>query len=207
MNIKEFFSIKKNRFFWGNLLAMIAVACLLVFIVLKSLDSYTRHGQAIVVPDAKGKSVHEAEALFSEKGLYCVVSDSMYVKEKPAGSILEHTPPSGQKVKEGRPIYLTINTLSVPLKVVPDVADNSSLRQAQARVLAAGFKLAKNELTRGEKDWVYEVKYKGRAVEPGNKVPVGATLTLVVGDGSGEVFATDSITNDSTNSTADESWF
>lgn len=208
MTIKEFFSFKKNRFFWINLLVMIVIAFLLVFIVLRALDSYTRHGQAIVVPDVKGKTVHEAQDIFRENGLQCMVTDSMYVKEKPAGSILEQTPPSGQKVKEGRAIYLTINTLNIPLQLVPDIADNSSLRQAEARLLAAGFKLAKAEMIRGEKDWVYKIKYKGNALEPGDRVPVGATLTLVVGDGAGESFESDSTLEVPDESGAtDESWF
>lgn len=208
MTIKEFFSFKKNRFFWGNLLAIIAVACLLVFAVLNFLDSYTRHGQAIVVPDAKGKTITEAKALFADKNLLCVVSDSLYVKEKPAGSVLDHVPPSGQKVKDGRVIYLTINTLSVPLQLVPDLADNSSLRQAQARILASGFKLTEEVLIKGEKDWVYEVKYGERSLEAGDKVPVGATLTLVVGDGEEETLEADSLsTIDDAGAAADESWF
>ena len=40
------------------------------------------------------------------------------------------------RVKEGRIIYLTINAINIPLQAVPDVADNSSLRQAEARILA-----------------------------------------------------------------------
>lgn len=210
MTIKEFFSFEKNRFFWINLLAIIVVAVLLVFIVLKGLDSYTRHGQAIIVPDAKGKTVREAQLLFREKGLESLVSDSMYVKDKPAGSILEQTPPSGQKVKEGREIYLTINTLNIPMQVIPDVADNSSLRQAEARLLAAGFKLTANESVKGEKDWVYNVKYKGQILEPGGRVPTGATLTLMVGDGAGETFQNDSTLEDLDEDeagAADESWF
>lgn len=89
--------------------------------------------------------------MFRNQGLTCIVSDSSYVKNLPAGCILEHNPAAGQKVKEGRTIYLTINTLSTPLLVVPDVADNSSMRQAQARLLAAGFKLSENEHIAGEK--------------------------------------------------------
>ena len=46
MTIKEFFSFKANKYFWLNLMAMVAVVCLLFFGVLKWLDSYTRHGEA-----------------------------------------------------------------------------------------------------------------------------------------------------------------
>lgn len=212
MTIKDFFSFKANKYFWLNLLAMVVVVVLLFFGVMKWLDSYTRHGEAVVVPDVKGMTVGEAERHFRNRGLICFVSDSTYVKNMPAGSILDVTPSIGQKVKEGRIIYLTINTLSVPLRPVPDVADNSSVRQAQAKVLAAGFKLSENELIPGEKDWVYGVKYRGHALEMGDKVPVGATLTLLVGDGQALPAENDSIQHvDSliinTDSTVDDSWF
>ena len=212
MTIKEFFSFKTNKYFWLNLIAMMAVVILLLFGVLKWLDVYTRHGEAVVVPDVKGMKVGEAEMLLRNHGLVCVVSDSNYVKNKPAGSILELNPSAGQKVKEGRTIYLTINTLDVPLRLVPDVADNSSVRQAQAKILAAGFKLSENELISGEKDWVYGVKYKGRQLNMGDKVPVGATLTLLVGDGETQVQDSDSleIVEDAAGTTdvsTDDSWF
>ena len=212
MTIKEFFSFKTNKYFWLNLIAMMAVVILLLFGVLKWLDVYTRHGEAVVVPDVKGMTVGEAEMLLRNHGLVCVVSDSNYVKNKPAGSILELNPSAGQKVKEGRTIYLTINTLDVPLRLVPDVADNSSVRQAQAKILAAGFKLSENELISGEKDWVYGVKYKGRQLNMGDKGPVGATLTLLVGDGETQVQDSDSleIVEDAAGTTdvsTDDSWF
>ena len=212
MTIKEFFSFKTNKYFWLNLIAMMAVVILLLFGVLKWLDVYTRHGEAVVVPDVKGMTVGEAEMLLRNHGLVYVVSDSNYVKNKPAGSILELNPSAGQKVKEGRTIYLTINTLDVPLRLVPDVADNSSVRQAQAKILAAGFKLSENELISGEKDWVYGVKYKGRQLNMGDKVPVGATLTLLVGDGETQVQDSDSleIVEDAAGTTdvsTDDSWF
>ena len=223
MTIKEFFSFKQNKFFWINLIAMVIVVALVLFGVLKGLDIYTRHGEAVVVPNVKGMGVAEAEKMFRNQGLTCIVSDSSYVKNLPAGCILEHNPAAGQKVKEGRTIYLTINTLSTPLLVVPDVADNSSMRQAQARLLAAGFKLSERTdgvggadiaaHIAGEKDWVYGVKYKGRTLTNGEKVPVGATLTLIVGDGGelpqeGDSTAVEATTpTSSKDSAADESWF
>ena len=79
---------------------------------------------------------------------------------------------------------MTVNTNSVPLFTVPDVADNSSWRQAHARMLAAGFKLTEPDWIPGEKDWVYGVMYNGVELEHNGKVPAGATLTLMVGDGN-----------------------
>ena len=107
--------------------------------------------------------------------------------------------------------------INVPLQVVPDVADNSSLRQAEARILASGFKLNDIQYVPGEKDWVYGVKYRERMLAIGDKVPMGATLTLMVGDGNREVLEGDSLSADesmgnpdeavSEGSAADESWF
>lgn len=218
MTIKQFFSFKHNRYLWLNLIAMVVVVIAALFGALKWLDGYTRHGMAVVVPDVKGLSVEQAIPEFQAHGLVCEVSDSTYVKTQPAGSILDYTPGAGQKVKQGRLIRLTINTLSVPLMTVPDVADNSSLRQAEARLLASGFKLDSVQLVPGEKDWVYSVKYQDRELLVGDKVPMGAILTLVAGDG-GEL-PKDSLTVDEatgqplqptpapqTGSATDDDWF
>ena len=213
MTIKEFFSFKANRFFWVNIIAMVVVAVLIVFGALKGLDIYTRHGQAVVVPDVKGMSASEAEKMFRDQGLTYVVSDSNYVKNKPSGIILDLNPSVGQKVKEGRTIYLTINTLSTPLCVVPDVADNSSVRQAQAKLMAAGFKLTENRMVSGEKDWVYGVIYQGHQLQIGDKAPIGATLTLMVGDGVQSAGADsvdmveDAAISADDSGTEDDSWF
>lgn len=212
MTVKDFFSFKANRYFWVNLLAMIGLVGVTLFMVFTGLDIYTHHGEAVVVPDVKGMQKEEAEAFLQKRGLFCLVSDSSYVKNKPSGSILDLTPAAGQQVKEGRVIYLTINSLNTPMQLVPDVADNSSVRQAQARMQSAGFKLTENELVHGERDWVYGVKYKGRQLRIGEKIPTGATVTLMVGGGgSDDAYLDDSLSvSDGAEGGADatdESWF
>ncbi|MCL1617090.1 PASTA domain-containing protein [Bacteroides sp. ET71] len=216
MTLKEFFSFRTNRFFWLNILAMPVVLILLVFATLRWLDSYTHHGEAVVVPDVKHKPLSEAQKILSAQGLQSVVADSTYVKTLPPGCVLEYNPSMNQKVKLGRTIYLTVNTTNVPLVDLPDVADNSSLREAEARLLAAGFKLMPNDTVPGDKDWVYGVKFEGRVLGLKEKVPQGAFLTIVVGDGlvSTEVFrdtlATDSVSESQEvkeSGAADESWF
>lgn len=216
MTLKEFFSFRTNRFFWLNILAMLVVLILLVFATLRWLDSYTHHGEAVVVPDVKHKPLSEAQKILSAQGLQSVVADSTYVKTLPPGCVLEYNPSMNQKVKLGRTIYLTVNTTNVPLVDLPDVADNSSLREAEARLLAAGFKLMPNDTVPGDKDWVYGVKFEGRVLGLKEKVPQGAFLTIVVGDGlvSTEVFrdtlATDSVSESQEvkeSGAADESWF
>ena len=178
MTIKEFFSFRTNRFFWLNILAMPVVLIILVFVTLRWLDAYTRHGEGVMVPDVKHKPVAEALSILEAQDLQGQVADSTYVKTLPPGCVLEYNPPMNQKVKKGRIIYLTVNTQNVPLMDLPDVADNSSLREAEARLLAAGFKLMPNDTVPGEKDWVYGVKMGGRVLGQQEKVPQGAYLTI-----------------------------
>ncbi|MBQ8502473.1 MAG: PASTA domain-containing protein [Bacteroides sp.] len=214
MTIKEFFSFKRNRYFWLNILAMLVIVVAAMVTALQWLDTYTRHGEAVEVPDVKGMQVEQAADTFRTNGLLAEVSDSMYVKTLPAGSILDYVPGAGQRVKRGRVIRLTINTLNVPLQTVPDVADNSSLRQAEARLLASGFKLDTVRYVPGEKDWVYGVLYKNKALTIGEKIPMGATVMLEVGNG-GEM-PQDSLTvegeqpmavGNASSEEADDSWF
>lgn len=215
MTIREFFSFKTNNFFWLNIAAMIIAAAVMMFGALKWIDVYTHHGESVLVPDVKGMSVEEATKMFRNHGLECSVSDTRYVKDKAAGIVLELKPGAGEKVKEGRIIYLTVNTQEVPLRAVPDVADNSSLRQAQAKLMSAGFKLNEAELVNGEKDWVYGVKYQGRQLTAGEKIPMGASLTLMVGDGEDSPSETDSLNVDTDEETPeisespaqDNDWF
>lgn len=187
MTIKGFFSFRTNRAFWLNIIAMIVIVCLLIYGVLWGLDAYTQHGHSVKVPDLKNMSEKEAASLLARQELTCSVVDSDYVKTVLPGKILDQNPQEGQHVKRGRTVYLTINSLSIPLRTVPDVADNSSLRQAQAKLMAVGFKLTEEEPVTGEKEWVYGVKYNGRILQNGEQIPVGATLTLMVGNGLKEM--------------------
>ena len=193
MTIKEFFSFKENKYLWWNVIAMIVLAGLLIFLIMEGIDVYTQHGKSVLVPNLKGMNKEEAQMMLRNRGLDCVVVDSSYDKDKVSGCILEQNPSDGQNVKKGRIIYLTVNSLTMPMQTIPDVADNSSVRQATAKLISAGFILTDNESVSGERDWVYGVKYQGRQLMLGEKVPTGATLTLMVGNGMKEVIEEDSL--------------
>ena len=134
ITLKEFFSFKKNRFFWLNLIAMIVVVIGACWGTLLWLDHYTHHGEAYVVPNVKNKTLGEAQLALHNQKLEGLVVDSSYVKGLPDGMILDQNPAGGARVKEGRTIYLTITTSKVPLVKLPDLIDNSSLRQAEAKL-------------------------------------------------------------------------
>ena len=181
VSLKDFFSLKNNRFFWGNLIAMVVVLLVACYGTLYWLDTYTHHGESYVVPNVKNKTISEANNLLAGQFINGTIVDSTYIKGARAGIILDQTPAAGSRVKQGRTVYLTVTTNSVPLIALPDLIDNSSVRQAAAKLKSIGFKLTEPELLPGEQDWVYGIKYKGKDLMSGDKIPHEALLTLCVG--------------------------
>lgn len=211
VTFKEFFSFKKNRFFWFNLVAMIVVIVAAALGTLQWLDNYTRHGEAVIVPNVKGMDLRTAENELRKQSLRTAVTDSSYVKGTAPGSILEQNPTNGAKVKSGRTVYLTINSGQAPRIAIPDLMDNSSFRQAEAKLRSMGFKLTDPEYISGEKDWVYSIKYRGRNLVAGEKIPHESVLTLTVGNGN-DALPEDSVLTDGTQDSddkpvVDKSWF
>lgn len=184
MNAKDFFGKLFSRYLVGHLIAMAVVIVLLCVGVKFGLDEYTHHGQGIVVPDVKGMTYEKAYRQLDELGLAIVVSDSGYNKQLPADCILAQTPGSGQQVKEGHVVYVTVNSPSSPTFAIPDIVDNSSYREAEARLMAMGFRLTAPQRVDGEKDWVYGILCRGRRVSNGDRIPIDYPLTLMVGKGT-----------------------
>ncbi len=167
-----------------NLFLMIGLSCLLIIITFSWIKSYTRHGQYISVPDVSGMFEEEAGEALAAVGLKYEVLDYKYDRMTVEGGVIEQKPKSGSYVKDGRTIYLTLNSGREPLRAVPDVADNSSLRAAESRLNAAGFKLGRTVYVDGDLDWVYEIRYQGEKIEAGTQIPEGSTLTIVAGNGN-----------------------
>ena len=99
ITLKEFFSFKKNRFFWLNLIAIIVVIIGACWGTLLWLDSYTHHGEAYMVPNVKNKTLKEAQQALSNQKLKGLVIDSSYVKGVPDDMVLEQNPVGGARVK------------------------------------------------------------------------------------------------------------
>ena len=184
MKAKEFFGKFGSTFLWANLLAMLVVIVLLALGVKYGLDWYTRHGEGVKVPKLEGMDIDKARSLMEDYGLNVMVSDSGYNKQLAANSILMQNPGAGTMVKGGHTIYVTVNSPSSPSFPIPDVVDNSSFREAEAKLMAIGFKLQPPQYVPGEKDWVYGILCKGRRVSTGDHVSIDTPLTLMVGSGT-----------------------
>lgn len=183
MKLKTFISKFLSLYLWGNILAMVIVGAVLCLGVKYGLDVYTHHGKSIKVPDLYGMDYSKAEPLLEQCGLGIIVSDSGYNKRMPAGCVLVQTPGAGVNVKSGRVIYVTVNSHTSPTLAIPDIIDNSSVREAEAKLRAMGFRLLSPQLITGEKDWVYGISCGGRRLMAGERVSVETPLSLVIGNG------------------------
>lgn len=213
ISFKDFFSFRKNGFFWLNIVGMVIVLAGVCWGTLYWLDRYTHHGESYVVPDVIDKRLPEARNALKSKKMKCLVVDSSYVKGSPSGIVLDQKPAAGAKVKEGRTVYLIVTTTNIPQVPLPDLIDNSSMRQAEAKLKSMGFKVTEPEYVPGEQDWVYGIKYRGRELATGDKVPNEALLTLCIGDRAmRDSLATDTTridlpSSDEGEAEVDGSWF
>ena len=183
MRTKEFFGKFCSKFLIWNLIAMALVVIMLVVGVNYGLDWYTHHGESIRVPNIEGMRITKAREMMEECGLEIVVTDSGYNKRLPADCVLTQSPGAGLTVKSGHTIYVTINSSNSPSVAIPDVVDNCSYREAEAKLISLGFKVLPPQYVTGEKDWVYGVSCNGRKVSTGERISIEQPLTLLVGSG------------------------
>ncbi len=169
-----------------NLAAMLVVVLAAPLLTLNWLDSYTMHGKAIEVPNVCGLTLDEGAKRLGDKTLGYEIVDYKYQKDAAENEILEQRPAGLSKVKKGRKIHLTLASSKEPTMALPDVIDNCSLREAEARLRAAGFKLTENITIKGEKDWVYSIMMGKDTLRSGAQVALGSTLTIVIGSGNEE---------------------
>lgn len=187
MTLKSFFKKFLSLYLWGNIIAMAIIVVLLSLGLKYGLDLYTHHGQTVEVPNIIHKSYNDAEDLLDEVHLEIMVSDTDYVKTLPPGCVLEQSPLPGDIVKPGRAVFIKINATHTPEKPIPDVIDNSSLRDCQSKLMAQGFQLGEPEYIPGEKEWVYGIKCHGKQLAVGDKISIEEELIIQVGDGRRDI--------------------
>jgi len=174
-----FFSPRKLGFHVLLATAMVVIICVVALYVLRS---YTRHGTEVVMPDFIGMSSQELlNKEDASKDYIIVISDYIYDRGTPPGTVLKQDPHVGEMVKKGRKVYVTVASSDPPKVMMPLLID-VSLRQAEIMLKAIGlergpviFKSSRYE------NAVLEQLYKGRAIAPGTEISAGETITLVVG--------------------------
>lgn len=185
MNFKEFWKESFAGFVLKKIILAVIIFVSLAWITLLCIDLYTHHGEFETVPDLKGLYIEEAELSLNNHGLYAQIIDSVYVRDKKLGTIIDQIPAANSTVKKNRPIYIIINSRQVHQVPLPDVSD-VSYRQADAMLRSIGLSVGSVQYSPSEyKDLVIDVKYRGRSVLAGTRIPEGSSLVLIVGNGLG----------------------
>lgn len=183
--MKNFLNFLKSKTFLIQLgLAVVAVV-VLVLVSLQWLKGTTNHGEFVEVPDFSKMSVMEMRSAVEEAGLrYQILDSSNYDPDYPRFSILDQDPPAGNKVKSNRKIYFTVNPSGYKKVSVPDIIQVTQ-RNAASMLRAVGLDVERvTYIDELGKDMVYNMKFKGKYVKPGDKLPKTSKIELICGNGT-----------------------
>lgn len=175
----------KSRVFFTQILIVIAIIATLGYLFIHWLTFTTQHGHEITVPDLRKLSEQQVEEKLHELNLDYVLLDSVdYQKEYPKHSVVDQDPKAGDKVKEGRKIYIKINSSGFTTVHIPDLIEKT-YRQAIPTLKSLG--LEEGTITYKPylgKDMVLEMHCNGKKLNPGDKVFKSSKIDLVLGDGN-----------------------
>ncbi|MEY8847440.1 PASTA domain-containing protein [Psychroserpens sp. XS_ASV72] len=176
--------LKSKEFLKQIALALVALV-VFVFLTLWWLKSTTNHGEFVVVPDLKGKTVETAKIELNDNDLVMEIQDSAnFNPDYPKYSVIEQYPEAGSQVKEDRKIYLILNPSGYRKVAVPDIV-RRTFRQAKPTLEALGFEVG--EVTYADdigKDEVLSIRHKGSPIKAGEMLPLTSKIDLVLGNGN-----------------------
>ncbi len=183
--MRNFFSFLRSKTFLIQLGLAVLALVILVFLLLRWLNSTTNHGEFVEVPDFSKMTVTDMREAIDEADLrYEVLDSANYNPDYPRFSIIEQDPPAGNKVKENRKIYFTVNPSGYKKVTVPQVIQVTQ-RNASSMLRAVGLDVQRvTYIDELGKDMVYYIKYKGKRIKEGDKLPKTSKIELVCGNGT-----------------------
>ena len=172
--------VNKHKWIWKNLLLAAAFIALLVVLVSVGLRLITHHGKTVIAPDFTNLTVAQAQVLAKQSNVTVKVVDSVFVRRLNGGVVYRQQPKAGATVKEGRSIFLTINSV-VPRKVVMPNLFGYSVTEARSELQNRGLNM-------GYLDYVKDIATNtvlgqyvdGVEVKAGDLVVSGSTVDLSV---------------------------
>ena len=183
--MKNFWDFLRSKVFLVQLgLALLAMV-VLVLVMLQWLERSTNHGEFVEVPDLSKMSVMDMRGVIEEVNLrYEVLDSANYNPNYPRFSIIEQDPPAGNKVKENRKIYVTVNPSGYKAVTVPKIIQVTQ-RNATSMLRAVGLDVQRvTYIDELGKDMVYYIKHKGKNISPGEKLPKTSKIELICGNGT-----------------------
>lgn len=170
-----------------NILAGLLLVLLLGFLFVQSLNWITHHGESKTVPSVLNKHIDEVQQLLEDQGFEVVVQDSVYNEEMQPGLVTKQVPEPDDVVKVNRTVYITINRTLPPEIDMPNLI-GYSFRNAEMVLKNMGLKLGDTTFKPDfAKNSVLEQNYNGQKIDPGTKIRMGSSISLVLGSGIGNI--------------------
>jgi beta-lactam-binding protein with PASTA domain len=184
--MKDFFKFIFSKTFVKQLIYLGIFAVVGLFLLQIVLKSYTNHNEYITVPDLSKYNIERVKRTLAEENLAFIVKDSANFNAKyPPFSVITQQPNAGEKVKEGRKIYLTLNPHGYAKVKVPNIIDKTK-RQAIPSLKNAGFTIGKTYyIDNIAKDVVLEIRHNDSKIKPGIFLTKTSKIDLVLGNGNG----------------------
>lgn len=180
----KFFQYLRTNVFRKNLIGAIIGIVVFVAAIFFALQSYTRHGQTVLVPELGEMHINEAIRTLEALGFQYDL-DSIYQMDKAPGLVLEQDPSPGTHVKEHRTLYLTMITQMAPEVAFPELVERTFI-EARAMLSSYGLRLGDTTYTADiARDVVLDATFGGQTLTAGRPIPKGSTIDLILGDGRG----------------------
>ncbi|PQJ08742.1 hypothetical protein CJD36_022720 [Flavipsychrobacter stenotrophus] len=173
-----------KRSFWFNFLVVAATFTGIYIIFFWALGCLTHHGEMVKIPNLKGKHMNEAIAQLHDMH-FDVHVDSTYDPLAKPLAVLKQVPDTGSTVKSGRIVMITVNSVT-PMRVPMPNLISLSFRSAEMLLknnkMFVGDTTYVPDIARGA---IKEQRFKGHAIRPGEMIPQGSRIDLVIGNGLG----------------------
>lgn len=184
----EFFKKFGRYFLTKHFLKVAAILALVHVLVIGGtiyyLDSYTRHGEKIEIPNMVGMNVRNIASLIEEQDLKFEVVDQVYKPKLAEGTIVSQDPGPTKTtsvfVKGERTIRLRVSK-RVSLVEMPNLV-NKSERFATIILKNRGLRYKITYKNTPESNGaIIQQRFKGKNVKPGLKISIGSMIQIIVG--------------------------
>ena len=181
MSVRDFLTSKT---FFKQLAIAVVIIIIIVFGILKWFDFATNHGQEIKVPNLSKMSIDKAGQTLEMLDLEYIVLDTVdFRPEFPAYTIVQQDPLPNVAVKQGRKVYIKVNSGGYNTVLVPNLIQKT-YRQAVPELKGNGLEEGKKTYVAYlAKDVVLEMRQNGKKLKAGDKVLKASKIDLVLGDG------------------------
>ncbi|MCE1165282.1 MAG: PASTA domain-containing protein [Bacteroidetes bacterium] len=162
-----------------SILALVIIAIVLIFNTIV-MPLYVKHASLVQVPTVTGLTFLDAKKVLENAGLDVKQGDIRYDEAKPIGMVLDQNPPSGETVKKGRRVYLTLcggeQLVEVPRLV--GKTERDARFTLEQRNLQVG-EIVKKFTTEQPEDFVIS-----QIIQPGSKVKKSTKIDLIISNGA-----------------------